>query len=113
MPGGAHRFEFIGRAPIILKVLVALLFANTFSGLLLPPLLHYFKPAGFPGTPPCQALMGGRVLYHVPWVVCWVQSRFVAIQFVLSACIVGVFLVLRKRVRYIHKGRTPRVENRG
>jgi hypothetical protein len=100
MPGGAHRFEFVGRDPFIFRVLVALLLANTFSGLFLRPLLHYLKPAGFPGTPPCQELMVGSAEYHVPWAVCWLESRFVPIQSVLSACIVGVFLIFRKQVRY-------------
>jgi hypothetical protein len=113
MLGGAHRFEFVGRDPLIFRLLVALLFANTFSRLLLPPLLHYLKPAGFPGTPPCQELMAVGVPYHVPWAVCWLESRFVIIQSVLSACIVGVFLIFRKQVRYIRKGRSPHVENRG
>src|ERR1700723_584116 len=102
MPGaGRHRFGFEGRQPPIFVALVVLLFANTLVGLLLPRLLHYFVPAGFPGTPPCQELLSDRAQYHVPWAICWLESRFIAIQFILLACIAGVFLILRGRVRYI------------
>src|ERR1700735_2929025 len=76
MPGaGPHRFGFEGRQPPILVAIVVLLFANTFVGLLLPRLLHYFVPAGFPGTPPCQELLSDRAQYHVPWAICWLESR--------------------------------------
>jgi hypothetical protein len=102
MPGGGgHRFEFIGEVPLIFKVLVVLLFANT---LVLPALgfgLKYFMPNGFPDAPVCEALASRGIQYRAPELLCWYANWDITIQFVLLAMGAVVMLIYRKRVRYI------------
>jgi hypothetical protein len=44
MPGGRHRFEFVGKEPFVFWVVASLLFANTFVGLMLRFVAKYFLP---------------------------------------------------------------------
>lgn len=83
MPGaGGHRFEFVGKEPLIFRVLVALLIADTFVG-----------------------LFGDHLNVSL---VRWWENHFIAIQFALLASIAGTLLLFRKRVRYIPPRSGPR-----
>jgi len=99
MPGfGRHRFVFVDREPLVLRVVAMLLFANAFLGLLLDFGAKYFFPKASMSLPPCEALAEGQ--YHAPQIICRFESRWVTIQFVLLGLIAAIFVIFRKRVRY-------------
>ena len=101
MPGaGGHRFEFVGKAPLLFRVVVGLLFANTLLGLSLTFGAKYFLPKASVGLPPCEALADRGVQYHAPEAVCWYADHCIAIQFILLALMAAIFVIFRKRVRY-------------
>jgi hypothetical protein len=83
MPGGGHRFEFMGKEPLVFWVVASLLFANTVLMLLLEFGGKYFLPK------------------HAPETVYWYAGHSIEIQFVLVALLAAIFVVFRKRVRYI------------
>ena len=85
MLGGRHRFEFVGKEPLAFWVAVSLLFANTV--LIFTPdfVSKYFSK-------------------HAPRIVSWYSDRSIAIQFILLALLAGIFIIFRKRVRYIRRG---------
>ena len=105
MPGGGrHRFVFVDKPPFALGVVFALLFANTFIMLLLENSAKYFLPKASLNLPPCEAFAERGVQYHAPEIVCWYEGRSIAIQFILLALLAAVFVMFRKRVRYIFRG---------
>ena len=101
MPGGRHRFEFVGKEPLVFWVVATLLFANTFLMLLLEFGAKYFLPQASLSQQPCAALAERGVQYHAPEIVCWYASHSIAIQFVLLPLVAAIFAIFRKRVRYI------------
>ena len=104
MPGGGrHRFEFVGKEPLVFWVFATLLFANAFLSLLLDFGAKYFLPKASLNLQPCEALAERGVQYHAPEIVCWYASRSIAIQFILLALLAAVFIIFRKRVRYIRR----------
>ena|SRR5260221_10135538 len=103
MPGGRHQFEFVGKEPLVFRVVVALLFVNTILLLSLDFGAKYFLPKASVNLPACEALTWDRVQYHAPETVCWYASRSIAIQFILLAMLAAVFIIFRKRVRYIQR----------
>ncbi len=103
MPGGRHQFEFVGKEPLVFWVVATLLFVNTFLLLLLDFGARHFLPKASVNLLPCEALAWDRVQYHAPEIVCWYASRSIAIQFILLAMVTAVFIVFRKRVRYIRR----------
>jgi hypothetical protein len=103
MPGGRHRFEFVGNDPLMFRVVVALLFVNTFLMLLLEFGAKYFLPKSSPELRPCEALAESGVQYHAPEIVCWYASHSLAIDYVLLALVAAIFIIFRKRVRYFRR----------
>jgi hypothetical protein len=102
MPGaGGHRFYFVGKQPVVLRVVIALLFANTFLLLLLAFGAQYFLPKASPDLPPCKAVASGGAQYYAPEIFCWYASRSIAIQFILLAFAAVIFMIFRKQVQYI------------
>jgi hypothetical protein len=102
VPGsGGHRFEFVGKDPLAFRVIVTLLFANTFLGLSLTFGAKYFLPKASVNLPACEALSEPGVRYHAPRAVCWFADHWIAIQFILLAMIAAIFVIFRKRVRHI------------
>jgi len=101
MPGGRHRFEFVGKEPLVLWVVASLLFANTFLAISLEFGVRYFLPRASLSLQPCHALAVRRAQYHAPQIVCWYASHSIAIQFILLALVAVIFAIFRKRVRYI------------
>jgi hypothetical protein len=102
MPGaGGHRFYFVGREPLVLKVVATLLFVNTFLFLSLDFGAKYFLPKASVSLQPCEALAWNGVQYHAPELVCWYASRTIAIQFILLALGAVIFIIFRKQVQYI------------
>ena len=100
MPGfGGHRFEFVDREPLVFRVVVVLFLLNTFLGLLFEFGAKYFFQRASISLPPCEALAGGQ--YHAPQIICWFESRWIAIQFIFVGLIAAILVILRKRVRYI------------
>jgi hypothetical protein len=91
----------VGKEPLVFWVVATLLFANTFLSLLLDFGAEYFLPKASLNLQPCEALAGKGVQYHAPEIVCWYASRSIAIQFILVALVAAVFIIFRKRVRYI------------
>lgn len=85
MPGGQHRFEFVGTEPLAVWIVVSLIFANT----LLMSLLEF----------------GSRYVLpeRVPQIVYWYGDRSIAIQFILLAVLAAIFIIFRKRVRYFRR----------
>jgi hypothetical protein len=101
MPGaGGHRFEFVGKEPLVLRVVISLLFVNTFLMLLLTFGAKYVLPKASIDLQPCEALGAGGVQYHAPEIVCWYESRDIAIQFLLLSLIAAILIIFRKHVRY-------------
>jgi hypothetical protein len=85
MPGGAHRFEFAGKEPLALWVVVSLLFANTVV-MLLP------ESAG-------KYILAQRA----PEIARWYADHSIAIQFVLLAALAAIFIIFRRRVHYVRQ----------
>jgi hypothetical protein len=106
MPGvGGHRFQFADKPPSAFGVVFTLLLANTFLMLLLENGAKYFLPKASLNLPPCEAFAERGVQYHAPEIVCWYESRSIAIQFILLALLAAIFIIFRKRVRYIPPNR--------
>jgi hypothetical protein len=104
MPGGGrHRFEFVGKEPLVFRVSVTLLFVNTFLLLSLDFAAKHFLPKASVNLRPCEALAARGVQYHAPKIVCWYASHSIAIQFILLGLIAAIFIIFRKRVRYIRR----------
>jgi len=104
MPGGRHQFEFEGKEPLVFRLVTALLFANTLFLMLVDFGAKYFLPKASLNLPPCEALARRGVQYHAPDIVCWYASCSIPMQWVLLALMVAIFIIFRKRVRYV--GRT-------
>jgi hypothetical protein len=102
MPGaGGHRFYFVGREPLVLRVVATLFVVNTFLFLSLDFGAKYLLPKASLDLEPCEALTSGGVQYHAPEIVCWYASRSIAIQFILLAFVAAIFIIFRKQVQYI------------
>jgi hypothetical protein len=101
MPGGRHQFEFVGKQPLVFRVVAVLLFVNTFLFLSLSFGGKYFLPKASANRRPCEALAWNGVQYHAPEIACWYVSRSIAIQFILLAMVVAVLIIFRRQVRYI------------
>jgi hypothetical protein len=99
--GGGHRFEFVDREPLVFRVVFVLFLVNTFLGLLFEFGAKYFFPKASMSLSPCEALAEGQ--YHAPQIICWFESRWIAIQFVLLGVISVILIIFRKRVRYIRR----------
>jgi hypothetical protein len=91
----------VGKEPFVFWVVTSLLFANTFLGLMLTFGAKYFLPKASLTLQPCDALAERGAQYHAPEILCWYASRAIAIQFILLALLASVFIIFRKRVRYI------------
>jgi hypothetical protein len=106
VPGsGGYRFEFVGKDPLAFRVIITLLFANTFLGLSLTFGGKYVLPKASVGWPACAALADRGVQYHAPEAICWFADHCIAIQFILLAVMAAVFVIFRKHVRYIPPAR--------
>jgi hypothetical protein len=103
MPGGRHKFEFVGKDPLVFRVIVTLLFINTLFFLSLGFGAKYFLPKASATLVSCEALAWHGVQYHAPEIVCWYASHSIAIQFILLAMMAAGFIWFRKRVRYIRR----------
>jgi hypothetical protein len=102
MPGaGGHRFEFVGKEPLVFWVVITLLFVNTFLFFMLGFGAKYLLPKASLTLLPCETLAETGVQYHAPVIVCWYASRSIAIQFILLATLAAIFIIFRRRVRYI------------
>ena len=102
MPGaGGHRFYFVGKVPVVFRVVATLLFVNTFLLMSLDFGAKYLLPKASQDLQPCEALTSGGVQYHAPEIICWYASRSIAIQFILLALGSAIFIIFRKRVQYI------------
>jgi hypothetical protein len=85
MLGGPHRFEFVGKEPLAVWVVVSLLFANTVVMLLPESAGKYI------------------LAQHAPGFSHWYADHSIAIQFVLLAALAGIFIIFRNRVRYLRR----------
>ncbi len=104
MPGGGrHRFEFVGKEPLVLRVVATLLIVNTFLFLLLQFGAKYFLRKASVNLQACEALGDRGVQYHAPEIVCWYASHSIAIQYILLGLVAAIFIVFHKRVRYIRR----------
>jgi hypothetical protein len=105
MPGGRQRhvFEFVGKEPLVLWVVATLFFVNTFLFLSLNFGAKYFLPKASVNRPPCEAMAWNGIQYYAPEIVCWYASHSIAIQFILLAMVVALFIIFRRQVRYIRR----------
>jgi hypothetical protein len=85
MPGAQHQFEFVGKEPLALWVVLSLLFANTL-------LMLWPESSG--------AYIFGQ---HSHKVARWYTDHSIAIQFVLLALLGAVVVIYRKQIRYIRR----------
>jgi hypothetical protein len=86
MPGAGHRFYFLGKEPLAFRVLILLLFLNTFLMLLLEFAGKYFLPKSLPDA------------------VRWYTDNSITVQFVLLALLAATRLIFRKRVHWTGQG---------
>ena len=105
MPGSGRggRFVFVGKEPMVLRLIVALLIANFCLGMLIAFGARHFLPKSSPSLPPCGALTELGVQYYAPGIVCWYARWWFPIHFILLAFIVAIFIAFRKRVRYVRR----------
>jgi hypothetical protein len=82
MPGGRYRFEFVGKEHLAFRVTASLLFVNTILMLTLNFGDKYFLPKQTP-------------------IVSWYSDHSIVIQFILLASLTSIFVIFRKRVRYV------------
>lgn len=82
MPGGRHKFYFVGKAPLVFSMAISLLLANTFLMLLLEFAGRYILPQKPPET------------------IQWYRDNSITIQFVLLGLLAAILILFRKRVRY-------------
>jgi hypothetical protein len=80
-----YRFEFVGKEPLAIWIVVSLLFANTILMLLLSITGSYFLPQ------------------NVPLMIRWYEANSITIQFVLLALLALIFIFYRRRIRYIRR----------
>lgn len=80
-----YRFEFVGKEPLAVWIVVSLLFANTILMLLLSITGSYFLPQ------------------NVPLMIRWYEANSITIQFVLLALLALIFIFYRRRIRYIRR----------
>jgi hypothetical protein len=86
MPGSSrHCFVFEGKEPLAVWIVVSLLFVNTVLMLLLSFTGRYFLPQ------------------NAPVMIRWYEANSITIQFVLLALLAVIFIVFRKRIRYIRQ----------
>jgi len=85
MPGGQPKFVFVGKEPLVLWIAVSLLFANTV--LMLLPESN-------------EKDLFARV---APEVAPWYVDHAITIQLVLLAALVAIFIIFRKRVRFLRR----------
>jgi amino acid transporter len=74
MPGGGHRFYFVGKVPLPFSVLLCFLFLNTFLMLFLP-----------------KATVGA---------LSWYEDNSIKIQLVILALMAVVVVIFRKHIRW-------------
>jgi hypothetical protein len=102
MPGfGRHRFQFIGEEPVVLWVVTGLFFLNVFLMLFLEFGAKYLLPKASLNLQPCEAFAEGGVQYHAPEIVCWYAGHSLTIHFILLSLVLAIFIIFRKRVRYV------------
>jgi hypothetical protein len=102
MPGlGRSGWQFIDREPLLFRVLVILLFANTVLLLGLPSLASHFQPKAFNNLPVCADLSSKAVQVHAPAFVCWYSGWSIAIQFIILALAALAMLAYRKHLQYV------------
>jgi hypothetical protein len=84
MPGGRHKFEFVGTEPPAFRIVVALLFVNT----VLMIALH---------------LDNAKYVLreHFPSTVSWYLGHSVAVQFILLFLLAASLVAFRKRIRWV------------
>ncbi len=106
MPGhGPHHFEFIGKEPLIFRILVTLLAVVFILGFGFDLGAKYFLPRATGNLQACEALSSGGVQYHALPIICWFAGQWVLINFAILAAIAITMVVFRKRVRYTYRGR--------
>jgi hypothetical protein len=101
MPGGAHRWEFIGKTPAIFTILVVVLAVNISLGLALAFLGKFIIPQGMANSTQCGAIADYGIRYSVPESVCWFANWNNTISFVLLGVAVLVMLIFRNNVRRV------------
>ena len=102
MPGmGAHRWEFVGKPPVIFTIVAILLFTNVFLTLTLLLFGQHFIPRDLPSSQGCPAMASYGVHYSVPGWLCWYVNWDIAITFVLVALGALIMLIFRKDVRRV------------
>jgi hypothetical protein len=63
--GGGHGFYFVGKEPLVMRVVTTLLFVNTFLLLVLDFGAKYFLPKASLNLQPCEALAWRGIQYQV------------------------------------------------
>jgi hypothetical protein len=101
MPGAGHRFQFIGKQPVIFTVSLGLLFANGASSLALGFFVRHFVPQNLPNSHVCEAMSSYGFPYGVPDWICWYANWDLAITGALLGLVALILIIYRKDVRHI------------
>ena len=102
MPGtGAHRWEFVGREPMIFKIVAVLFLANTIALLTLGFFGPHVIPKGLPNSQSCPAAASYGVQYNIPESMCWYLNWNSTISGALLALAILIMIIFRKDVRRV------------
>jgi|SRR5580704_348835 hypothetical protein len=101
MPGGAHRWEFIGKTPAIFTIAAVLFAINISLGLALVFLGKFIIPKNMANAKECAALAGCGIRFGVPESVCWFAHWNDAISFTLLGVGILVMVIYRKNVQRV------------
>jgi hypothetical protein len=98
---GAHRWEFVGKPPMIFTVVAILLFANVFVSLALFYLAKRLIPSNLPNSQVCSAMANYGIQYGVPGWLCWYVNWDMTISGTLLALVILIMIILREDVRRV------------
>jgi len=111
MPGtGRHNWYFVGKPPMIFRIVATLLFTNVFLSLILSLFAQKLIPRGLPNAQLCPAMASYGIQYGVPRWLCWYANWDIAITFVLLGMGALIMFLFRKNVAYVdmHQRRGPK-----
>jgi hypothetical protein len=102
MPGvGTHRWEFVGKQPVIFTIVVVLLFANVSLSFALAFFVKFLFPGAIANSQGCPAMASDGIQYRVPAYFCSYANWSEAITFILLGLAALIMFIFRENVRRV------------
>ncbi len=99
MPGGGHRYDWTGEAPLYWKTLFFVTVTEFVAGFLLGITLPYWAHSAFDFAHPVELRMkGGRNYFLSPWLG-WYMNNYLWIFLGLLAFLVLIMIIQRDKGR--------------